>query len=79
MTVSGITPRAGQSSHVLQHTFTSRFVMNGGNILTLQKILGDTSLAITMRYTRLAPDHLRDAVAFGPIRDFRQFFDSWPT
>lgn len=33
---------AGQSSHVLRHTFASHFVINGGNILTLQKILGHT-------------------------------------
>lgn len=68
----------GQSSHILRHTFASRFVMNGGNILTLQKILGHTSLAMTMRYAHLAPDHLRDALTFGPVRDFRQFFDTWP-
>lgn len=69
---------AGQSSHVLRHTFASRFVMNGGNILTLQKILGHTSLAMTMRYAHLAPDHLQDAVRFGPVSNFNQFFDSWP-
>ena len=69
---------AGQSSHVLRHTFASRFVMNGGNILTLQRILGHQSLAMTMRYAHLAPDHLQDAVRFGPVSDFRQFFDSWP-
>lgn len=68
----------GQSSHVLRHTFDSRFVMNGGNILTLQKILGQTILAMTMRYTHLAPDHLQDAVKLGPVSDFRQFFDTWP-
>lgn len=57
---------AGQSSHVLRHTSASRFVMNGGNILTLQKILGHQSLAMTMRYAHLAPDHLQDAVRLGP-------------
>lgn len=76
---SGIVLPAGQSSHVLRHTFASRFVMNGGNILTLQKILGHTSLAMTMRYAHLAPDHLQDAVRLGPVTDFRQFFDTWPT
>ncbi len=56
----------GQSSHVLRHTFASHFIMNGGNILTLQKILGHTSLAMTMRYAHLAPDHLQDAIKHGP-------------
>jgi len=41
--------------------------MNGGNILTLQKILGHTSLAMTMRYAHLSPDHLQDAVRLGPV------------
>lgn len=63
---SGLKIPAGQSSHVLRHTFASHFVMNGGNILTLQKILGHTSLAMTMRYAHLAPDHLKDAVTLGP-------------
>lgn len=46
---SGLVPPAGQSSHVLRHTFASHFIMNGGNTLTLQKILGYTSLAMTMQ------------------------------
>lgn len=70
---------AGQSSHVLRHTFASRFVMNGGNILTLQKVLGHTSLAMTMRYAHLAPDHLQDAIRFGPVTDFGAFFCNWPS
>ncbi|WP_347506400.1 phage integrase [Pseudomonas anguilliseptica] len=64
---------AGQSSHVLRHTFASHFVMSGGNILTLQKILGHTTLAMTMRYAHLAPDHLQDAVKFGPASDHQRF------
>lgn len=63
-----ITLPAGQASHVLRHTFASHFMMNGGNILTLQKILGHTSLAMTMRYAHLSPDHLQDAVRFNPLR-----------
>ena len=70
LAASGLPVPAGQSSHVLRHTFASWFVMNGGNILTLQKILGHTTLAMTMRYTHLAPDHLKDAVRFGPIKSF---------
>ena len=76
LAVSGLTLPAGQSSHVLRHTFASHFIMKGGNILTLQKILGHTSLAMTMRYAHLAPDHLQDAVRLGPVSDFRHFFDT---
>jgi integrase len=60
---------AGQATHVLRHTFASHFVMRGGNILTLQKILGHTSLAMTMRYAHLSPDHLQDALTLNPLFD----------
>lgn len=40
-------------------TFASHFMMNGGNILTRQKILGHSSLTLTMRYAHLAPDFLQ--------------------
>lgn len=55
----------GQSSHVLRHSFASHFMMNGGNILTLQKILGHST--IIMRYAHLAPEHLKDAEKFNPL------------
>lgn len=67
---------AGQSSHVLRHTFASHFIMNGGNILSLQKILGHTSLAMTMRYAHLSPDHLQDAVKLGPVQDLDRIFNA---
>lgn len=60
----------GQASHALRHTFASHFMQNGGNILTLQKILGHSSLAMTMRYAHLAPEHLQDAISFNPLNDF---------
>jgi integrase len=44
--------------HDLRHTFASHFMMNGGNIYDLQKILGRTSLEMTQRYAHLAPEHL---------------------
>jgi len=64
---SGIELPKGQAAHVLRHTFASHFVMNGGNILTLQKILGHSSLVMTMRYAHLSPDHLSDAVKYNPL------------
>jgi integrase len=44
---SGIKTASGQSAHILRHTFASHFIMNKGNILTLQKILGHSSLLVT--------------------------------
>jgi integrase len=44
--------------HALRHTFASHFVMSGGNILTLQKILGHADIKMTLVYAHLAPDFL---------------------
>lgn len=46
--------------HCLRHTFASHFVMAGGNILTLQKILGHSDVKMTLVYAHLAPDFLGD-------------------
>jgi site-specific recombinase XerD len=45
-----------------RHTFASHFMMSGGNILTLQKLLGHSSVAVTMKYAHLAPDFMRDEI-----------------
>ncbi len=61
---------AGQLTHVLRHTFASHFMMNGGNILVLQRVLGHTDIKMTMRYAHFAPDHLEDAVKLNPLNTF---------
>jgi integrase len=57
----------GQLTHVLRHTFASHFMMNGGNILVLQRILGYTDIKVTMRYAHFAPDHLSEAMLLNPL------------
>lgn len=57
----------GQAAHVLRHTFASYFVMNGGNIIALQRILGHATIQQTMTYAHLAPDYLQDAVMLNPL------------
>lgn len=64
---SGIELPDGQLTHVLRHTFSSHFMMNGGNILTLQKILGHSTLAMTIKYAHLAPEHLQEATRLNPV------------
>jgi len=60
---------SGQLSHVLRHTFASHFMIKGGNILVLQRILGHSSLTMTMRYSHFSPDHLEDAIKYNPLVD----------
>lgn len=64
---AGIELPSGQKTHVLRHTFASHFMQNGGNILTLQRILGHSSVTMTMQYAHLAPDHLEDALTLNPL------------
>ncbi len=42
--------------HGFRHTFASRWMMNGGDLFLLQKILGHESVELTLRYSHLSPD-----------------------
>lgn len=58
----------GQAFHVLRHTFATHFMMNGGNIITLQRILGHSDIKQTMVYAHFSPDYLADAIRFNPLK-----------
>lgn len=57
----------GQLTHVLRHTFASHYMMNGGDILTLQTVLGHASLAMTQKYAHFSPGHLAEVVNLNPL------------
>lgn len=48
--------------HDLRHTFASRLAMAGVGIRAIQDALGHKSIAMTVRYSHLAPDFLLDVV-----------------
>jgi len=56
----------GQCAHILRHTFASHFMMNGGDILTLQRVLGHAGISMTMRYAHLSPSHFQTVIDFAP-------------
>lgn len=45
--------------HAMRHTFASHFMMNGGNLYDLQKILGHSSMKTTERYAHLSLSHMK--------------------
>jgi two-component system response regulator AtoC len=54
-----IKPLVHRFSH---HSFASHFVMNGGSLYDLQKLLGHARFEETQRYAHLTPEHLAKAV-----------------
>jgi integrase len=53
----------GLHFHDLRHTFASWTMQRGATLPELQALLGHKTLAMTMRYAHLAPEHLRSAVS----------------
>jgi site-specific recombinase XerC len=51
------------SPHILRHSFARAFLANGGDVFTLQRILGHSpsSLQVTRRYVRLLDEDIRAA------------------
>ena len=59
---------SGVTWHTLRHTFASRLVNRGVDIVTVQELLGHSTVTVTMRYTHTNLDSKR--VAVGKLEGF---------
>lgn len=48
--------------HRYRHTFAKQWVLNGGNVVSLSRLLGHSSLAITQNYVNLLVSDLKEQV-----------------
>lgn len=57
---AGITKRV--TPHTLRHTFASRAIRNGCNVILLRDILGHNSLSTTNKYCHSTPQHMMNMI-----------------
>jgi site-specific recombinase XerD len=58
--------------HACRHTFSVRYLVNGGDAFSLQRILGHTSLEMTRKYVNLASTDVKEKHRkFSPMDNIR--------
>ena len=60
MKAAGLGDRKKIGPHTLRHTFGVLYIMNGGDLASLQRIMGHTKVESTMKYLVLSNQMIRD-------------------
>ncbi|NLJ38876.1 MAG: tyrosine-type recombinase/integrase [Candidatus Atribacteria bacterium] len=56
------------SAHTLRHTFATNFIRNGGDVFSLQKLLGHSDIQTCMIYVHMGGKQLQEAqLQFSPV------------
>ncbi len=59
------------SVHLYRHTFAKKWILNGGDLFRLQKILGHSSIEIVKEYVNMFTDDIKkDIDRFNPLEQF---------
>jgi integrase/recombinase XerD len=59
------------STHLFRHTFAKKWILNGGDIFRLQKMLGHKSLEMVKEYVNMFGEDLKeDFEEFNPLNEF---------
>lgn len=69
--------RKSISPHNLRHSFATELIKNKVSIVTVQKLLGHSSITSTMRYLRLSLQDMRDAIKKHPVNEFKDIVDKF--
>jgi site-specific recombinase XerD len=72
--VAGGVPRA--STHAMRHSFATHFIEGGGDLSSLQRLLGHASIATTQIYIDQSVEHLRKQFTIGSLRDKPEFAEA---
>lgn len=55
--------------HIFRHTFARNYILNGGDVFTLQKILDHADIQTTRKYIQMDSEHSRlQHNKFSPVR-----------
>lgn len=58
------------SPHMFRHTFARNYILNGGDLFTLQKILDHADIQTTRKYIQMNTEHIREQHnKFSPLRN----------